>query len=125
MTNQYFQRKYIVGGIILLTGAVLISRLFYLQVINSSYKSSAENNSKREVIQYPARGLMYDRNGELLVSNQAAYDVMLTPGQMAVFDTLSFCRILGISIPEVSIEIRKAKEYSKFAPSVFYEAGTW
>jgi penicillin-binding protein 2 len=119
MTNQYFQRKYIVGGIILLTGAVLISRLFYLQVINSSYKSSAENNSKREVIQYPARGLMYDRNGELLVSNQAAYDVMLTPGQMAVFDTLSFCRILGISIPEVSIEIRKAKEYSKFAPSVF------
>jgi penicillin-binding protein 2 len=119
MTNQYFQRKYIVGGIILLTGAVLISRLFYLQVINSSYKSSAENNSKREVIQYPARGLMYDRNGELLVSNQAAYDVMLTPGQMAVFDTLSFCRILGISIPEGSIEIRKAKEYSKFAPSVF------
>jgi len=119
MTNLYIQRKFTVGGIILLTGIILIFRLFYLQVINSSYKSSAENNSKREVIQYPARGLMYDRNGELLVSNQAAYDVMLTPGQLSTFDTLSFCRILGMNIADVRTEIKKAKTYSRFAPSVF------
>jgi len=119
MINQYSQRKYIIGGIILLTGFVFITRMFYLQVINSSYKSSAENNSKREVIQYPARGLMYDRNGELLVSNQAAYDVMLTPGQLSAFDTLSFCGILGITLSDVRSEIKKAKEYSRFAPSVF------
>jgi penicillin-binding protein 2 len=119
MTNQYIQRKYIIGGIIVVTGFILIIRLFYLQVINSSYKSSAENNSKREVIQYPARGLMYDRNGELLVSNQAAYDIMLTPGQLVPFDTLSFCNIIGLSLPEVRTEIKKAKDYSRFAPSVF------
>jgi len=119
MTNLYFQRKYVVGGIIILTGIILIFRLFYLQVINSSYKSSAENNSKREVIQYPARGLMYDRNGQLLVSNQAAYDVMLTPGQLSAFDTLSFCRILGMSLTDVRTEIKKARIYSRFAPSVF------
>jgi penicillin-binding protein 2 len=119
MTNQYVQRKYIVGSIILLTGIILVIRLFYLQVINSSYKSSAENNSKREVIQYPARGLIYDRNGVLLVSNQAAYDVMVTPGQLVAFDTLAFCRILGLSVTDVRSELKKAKEYSKFAPSVF------
>ncbi len=119
MTNLYIQRKYIVGGIIFLAGFILILRLFYLQVINSSYKSSAENNSKREVIQYPARGLMYDRNGVLLVSNQAAYDVMLTPGQMAAFDTVTFCKILRLSIVDVRAEIKKAKLYSRFAPSVF------
>jgi penicillin-binding protein 2 len=119
MTNLYSQRKVVVGGIVILTGIILVLRLFYLQVINSSYKSSAENNSKREVIQYPARGLMYDRNGELLVSNQAAYDVMLTPGQLLAFDTLSFCRTLGISLPDVRMGIKLAREYSRFAPSVF------
>jgi penicillin-binding protein 2 len=119
MITQYSQRKLIIGGIILLTGIILIIRLFYLQVINSSYKLSAENNSKREVIQYPARGLMFDRSGELLVSNQAAYDVMLTPGQLSAFDTLSLCEILGMSIADVRSEIKKAKEYSRFAPSVF------
>ncbi|MCB9013310.1 MAG: penicillin-binding protein 2 [Bacteroidales bacterium] len=119
MINQYFQRKYIIGGIILLAGLVLLFRLFYLQVVNSSYKLSAENNSKREVIQYPARGLMYDRNGTLLVSNQAAYDVMLTPGQLDAFDTISFIKILGISLADVRSGIKKAKEYSSFAPSVF------
>jgi len=119
MTNQYFQRKYVIGGIIVVTGFILIVRLFYLQVINSSYKLSAENNSKREVIQYPARGLMYDRNGELLVSNQAAYDVMLTPGQLSAFDSSSFCEILGLSLPELREGIKKATEYSRFAPTVF------
>ncbi len=119
MINQYSQRKYIIGGLILLTGLILILRLFYLQVINSTYKLSAENNSKREVIQYPARGLMYDRNGVLLVSNQAAYDVMLTPGQLSRFDTLSFCKLLGISVNDVATGIKKARDYSRFAPTVF------
>ncbi len=119
MINQYSQRKYIIGGLILLTGLILILRLFYLQVINSTYKLSAENNSKREVIQYPARGLMYDRNGVLLVSNQAAYDVMLTPGQLSRFDTLSFSKLLGISVSDVATGIKKARDYSRFAPTVF------
>ena len=119
MITQYSQRKYIIGGIILLTGFILVVRLFYLQVINPSYKLSAENNSKREVIQYPARGLMYDRNGVMLVSNQAAYDVMLTPGQLSAFDTVSLCKILGIQVDEVRTGIIKAKQYSSFAPTVF------
>jgi len=112
-------RENVIGFFVVFVGVIFMTRLFYLQVINSSYKSSAENNSKREVIQYPARGLMYDRNGELLVSNQAAYDVMLTPGQLAAFDTLSFCNILGMQLADVRTEIKKAKTYSRFAPSVF------
>jgi penicillin-binding protein 2 len=121
MNNQYSQRKLIIGGIILLAGFVLIFRLFYLQVINSSYKLSAENNSKREVIQYPARGLLYDRNGELLVSNQAAYDVLVTPAQLSYFDTLALCNILGMPLNEVRSAIKKAIDYSRFAPSVFFK----
>lgn len=119
MISHYSRRKFVIGGIIILAGTILIFRLLYLQTINSSYKLSAENNSKREVIQYPARGLIFDRNGELLVSNQAAYDVMVTPGQLSAFDTLSFSGILGISVTDVRSGIQKAKEYSRFAPSVF------
>ena len=117
--NQFSQRKYVVGGIILLVSLVLITKIFYLQVLNSSYKLSAENNSKREEIQYPSRGLIYDRGGALLVSNQTAYDIMVTPGLLSPFDTVSLCSILGISKEEFNTRLETALNYSRFAASVF------
>ena len=61
-------------GIIAIT---FIARLFILQVVDPSYKYSADNNTQRKMTEYPSRGLIYDRNGKLLVSNQAVYDVMI------------------------------------------------
>ena len=81
------------GAIILLIGIIYISRLFFLQVISSDYKLSADNISQRHVTQYPSRGLIFDRNNELLVYNEAAYDLMLIPREMSAFDTLDFCKI--------------------------------
>jgi len=117
--NQYSERKYLIGVIIIITCLLLIIRLFYLQVVSSSFKLSAENNSKREEIQYPSRGLIFDRNGVLMVSNQAAYDIMINPVQMSAFDTSSLCDMLDISYAEMEEGIRKAFGYSNFAPSVF------
>ena len=119
MKNQYGERMYLVGGLVVLVAIVLIIRLFYLQIIDTSYRLSAEHNSRREVIQYPVRGLIYDRNMELIVSNQAAYDIMITPFQLIKFDTLLFCNMLGITKDFLDSGIKKASDYSRYASSVF------
>lgn len=75
---------------------VFILKLFYLQVIDESYRLSAENNSRRVVTLFPARGLFFDRDGELLVYNQAAYDLVIAPYQLQEFDTAELCTILNI-----------------------------
>jgi penicillin-binding protein 2 len=95
---------------------VMIVRLFYIQVIDSSYKISAASNVLRRQINYPARGLVYDRNHKLIVYNQAAYDVLVTPREMKAFDTLTFCRIAGVDKSELVSEIKKARSYSLYKP---------
>jgi penicillin-binding protein 2 len=117
--NPYAGRKYFIGGVILLVCIIYVIRLFFIQVVESSYKSTAESNARREEIQYPARGLIYDRNGEILVYNEAAYDLMINPSLLQEFDTLDFCRVLDISRKEVIERIRRAQDYSYFKPSVF------
>ncbi len=117
--NPYAGRKYLIGGIILLVGIIYVVRLFFIQVVESSYKSTAESNARRMEIQYPARGLIYDRNGEILVYNEAAYDLMITPSLLQEFDTLDFCRILAINRNEVIARIQKARDYSYYKPSIF------
>jgi penicillin-binding protein 2 len=94
--QQFAARRDILAGVILFSGLALIIRLFYIQVIDSSYKLSAENNSKRIELLYPARGLIYDRKGELLVYNQPAYDLMIAPYELEAFDSTELCHILNI-----------------------------
>lgn len=117
--NFYDNRRYFFIVFTILIALVFIARLFYLQVVDSSYKVSAENNSQSHVVVYPARGLIYDRNGELLVSNQAAYDLMIIPNNVSEFDTLEFCSILGITKENLEDRILKAKNYSWRVRSVF------
>lgn len=110
-------RRYVITGIIILTFLVIIIRLFHLQVIERSYRLSASNNVLRYITQYPARGLIYDRNGELLVHNKAAYDLMVIPRQVAPFDTTEFCDILGITREQLVNNLRDARRHSSFRPS--------
>jgi penicillin-binding protein 2 len=115
--DVYTKRKYLIIGIFCAAAITIVLRLFYIQVIDVSYKISANSNVLRRVINYPARGLIYDRNGKLLVFNQAAYDVLVIPKELKPFDTLSFCNTVGIEKEELVTEIKKAKLYSKFKPT--------
>lgn len=63
--NNFSNRRFIIGGIFAFAILVFLIRLFNLQIVNDQYKLSAESNSQRRVTQYAARGLIYDRNGEL------------------------------------------------------------
>jgi penicillin-binding protein 2 len=121
MRNSYEQRKFLIIGIILAVGLIFAIRLFKLQVYDSKYKLSAENNVLRYVTQYPPRGLIYDRNGDLLVYNEAAYDLLVVPGQLDEFDTAALCRLLDIEKDDFLERLSKAKAYSWYKPSVFIE----
>jgi penicillin-binding protein 2 len=107
--DQFASRRNILVIIFLVTGLVLVIRLFYIQVIDSSYKLSAENNSQRIETLYPARGLIYDRNGELMVYNQPAYDLMIAPYELRAFDSTEFCQMLNISIERLRAGIARAR----------------
>jgi penicillin-binding protein 2 len=119
MKDLYVTRKYLIIGMILLASLLLIIRLFIIQVVKDSYRLSANNNVLRYVTQYPARGLIYDRNGKLIVFNQAAYDLMVIPAQTSKMDTAEFCRTLGITPELFRKQMRAAISYQKRAPSVF------
>jgi penicillin-binding protein 2 len=99
--------------------AIYIIKLFYLQVIDTSYKQLAKNTVLRRVTIFPARGLIYDRNHNLLVENQAEYDLMVVPGQMQKIDTNLLCSLINISDSDFKINLQKAREYSKYKPSLF------
>ena len=116
----YSSRKLIIIFTISLAFVLLITKLFTIQIINHEYKLSAQNNVVREIIKYPERGWIYDRNNELLVSNQRAHDLMVVPYQInSLFDTTMFCEIFSISKKDFESKIYKAKKYSNFRPSVF------
>lgn len=114
----FSKRKYLVTAIFLAAGLIFLVKLFALQVMDSKYKVSATNNVLREIVQYPARGLVYDRNGTLMVFNKPAYDLLVTPREVVEFDTLAFCRLLEISKEDLVAGIQKAKSYSTYKPSI-------
>lgn len=119
MKDRYANRKYLIMALVVLAALTLIARLFYIQIINKTYRVSADNNALRPVTQYPARGLIYDRNGELIVYNQAAYDLLVIPVQTSAFDTARFNEILGINMKDFRGRMKSAVSYSRRAPSVF------
>lgn len=116
--NTFSNRKYVITAIFVAFGLIFIILLFRLQVRDSAYKQYATNNVLREVVQYPARGLVYDRNGKLLVFNKASYDLLITPREVEKFDTLYFCQLLEITKEELQSRIQKAKDYSRYKPSI-------
>jgi penicillin-binding protein 2 len=119
MKDRYANRKYLIMAMAIAAGVIIIIRLFLIQVIDKTYRTSAENNVLRYVTQYPARGLIYDRNGELIVYNQAAYDLLVIPAQVIAFDTARFNEILQISREEFMERLKAARKYSRYTPSVF------
>lgn len=105
--------------IFIVVGVIFVARLASLQLFGSKYKQLAEQQSLRNVTQYPARGFIYDRNGELLVHNEAVFDLMVIPRMAKELDTDYFCQALEMSREEFDERMAKARKYSTYAPSIF------
>jgi penicillin-binding protein 2 len=112
-------RKVLLPALIIIGASLLIIRVFYLQIIDDSFKLKSENNAIKIKYDYPERGYIYDRNGVLLVANQPSYDIMVIPRELNNTDTLEFCKLLNVTKEDFIRKIEKAKVYSPRLPSVF------
>lgn len=117
--NNFTNRKFIIGAIFISIGLIFLIRLINIQLINNKYKLDSDSNVLRVITQYPARGLVYDRKGVLLVYNEAAYDLMLIPRQLKEIDTNAFCILFELTKEEFIEKLTKIKKYSTYKPSVF------
>lgn len=107
------KRKYVIGAFITLVVLIYVVRLFGLQVGDDKYKESADSNAFIRRVIYPARGLVYDREGRLVVFNKPAYDVMLIPKDVGQFDTVGLCSALGITREQFDARWRDMKDPRK------------
>ena len=116
--NNYNYRKTVIYVVIILVAIVYIARLFSMQIITDEYKIKAESNSRRTQTVYPARGMMLDRNGVIMVENQPAYDLLVTPKRVKPFDTLELVNILGIELETFKKSFEKCRKFSTRRASV-------
>ena len=119
------KRKYVIGGSVVVIVLIYLIRLFTLQIMSEDYKKNADSNAFLNKTQYPSRGVMYDRNGKLLVYNQPAYDVTMVMKEVVNLDTLDLCRTLNITPEYFKRRIREMKDrrsnpgYSPYTHQVF------
>lgn len=106
--NLLSDRKYIIVGVFVFIGVIYIARLFYIQVIDDSYKLDARNQAFRYNTEFAVRGYIYDRNNKLLVYNEAAYDLMVLPKEIKNLDTADLCDLLGITKESFIRKMKKA-----------------
>ncbi len=122
--HQFENRKLVIGGIVLTIVVVYIIRLAFLQM-NKEYQNDADSNAFLNNVVFPARGVMYDRKGKVLVLNQPAYDVMVVMRDVRDLDTLDFCRTLNMTKEEFDKRMETIKDrnknpgYSSYTQQIF------
>ena len=105
-------------GLVIMAG-ILIARIFYIQIVDDRYKIDASNNSMVYDIIYPTRGVIYDRNGKIIVGNKVAYDILVTPKEVKEFDTLLLAGVLDV---EPDFIRGKMAEYRKNRRRIGYQS---
>ncbi len=100
---------------------ILLGKIFSLQVLHSGYREDAEKNATVYETIYPTRGVIYDRNGEILVGNKVAYDILVSPLEVTAFDTLELATILDV---EPDFIRNRLEEYKKKRRSIGFQSVT-
>ena len=120
------KRRFVIAGVAVAVVLVYIVRLFTLQLLSDDYKRNADSNAFLKKVEYPSRGVIYDRNGQLLVYNQPAYDIMVVMNEeKGHLDTLEFCNALGITKEFFIQRMNDIKDrnknpgYSRFTQQLF------
>ncbi|MDW3196257.1 MAG: penicillin-binding transpeptidase domain-containing protein [Cytophagales bacterium] len=115
------ERGLAIRGIIILIILILVVRLFSIQVGNEEYKLAAQNNIMQKRIEYPYRGLIHDRNGELIAYNAPIYNLIMVPRDFDKKDSLKVIQMLGLEEGEFKSQYEKCVDFSYSKPSPFEE----
>jgi penicillin-binding protein 2 len=106
---------------VIITISVLSIRLFSIQIMDTDYQEIANRNVIQKGIEYPYRGLVFDRNGKLLLYNDPVFDLMITPKNVDLSDSLLIKKLLLITQREFDQAYLKARSFSRHLPSIFYK----
>ncbi len=110
-------RKYLLSGLIILASLVFSIKLFFVQVLNNTYKQTAESNLMRRMREPAYRGCILDRAGRLLVHNVPTYDIFVVPKEVKELDTARFCVLFGVKRAYIRERLKAARRYSWIKPS--------
>ncbi|MEG0760331.1 MAG: penicillin-binding transpeptidase domain-containing protein [Chryseobacterium sp.] len=121
MNTRYLK----IFSVLVVIAVIFVARLSYLQLFTDRYALNAANTSIKTEYIIPQRGVIFDRNGKILVGNQPAYEISFTQALMKPdFDTIAFCNLMKISkqdfIKKVDL-IKKEKYFSKLTPMTFFK----
>ena len=118
-------RKEIFQIVFVLVGLIFVVKLFFVQVVNSRYAELANSNSILRQVEYPFRGLIYDRNDKLIVYNTPEYDLQVIVNDVKNFDSANFCKVFGLTQEELRARFKelkaRKKEYSPVKPMLFID----
>ncbi len=115
-------RKEILQFVFVLVGIIFLVKLFFIQVLDNRYAELADGNAILRQVEYPFRGLVFDRNKKLIVFNSPEYDLEVVVKDVKKFDSARFCSVFEISREELRArfkEMKARKEYSPFKPTLF------
>ena len=121
-------RSLILGAGQLFLLLLLILRLYYLQVYQADkYKTLADENRISTRLLVPPRGVIYDRNGEMLATNRQNFQVMIVAEQTAnVQETLdAFKKIMPLSEAEEDKVKKDLRKNRSFVPIKIKDNLSW
>lgn len=118
-------KKEVFQIIFVLVGLIFTVKLFFVQVMDNKYAELANSNSILRQVEYPFRGLIYDRNGKLIVYNTPEFDLQVIVNDIKNFDSANFCNVFGLTHEELRKKFKalkaKGKEYSPVKPMPFIQ----
>lgn len=115
-------RKEIIQVAFLVVALIFLIKLFSIQVLDDKYAQLANNNAVLEIVDYPVRGLIYDRDGKLIVYNTPEFDLQIIKNEVKTLDTVAFCEVFSMTKEELLVkfkELKLKKEYSAAKPTTF------
>ena len=123
MSAKNENRRLHIQVLFLVAFLILIGKAAQLQLLNSDIKKRADAVAVEKYTVYPSRGLIFDRNNELVVTNNPMYDLLVTYNQVnPAMDTSKFCELLDITRDYFEATLRKNwsdPRYSKSVPFTF------
>lgn len=126
LRDRYILRYQLIRGMVILAAAMLVIALAKVQLFNPKYSTRASSITLNQNFIYPSRGLLYDRNGKLLVINYPTYDLYMTYHAVSPeMDTSLFCSLLHIDRERFGNAMQKdwkSGKYSKSVPFIFMKS---
>ena len=96
----------------------MLGRVFYLQIIQyDTYSVLGEENSIRQEYVSPSRGLIFDRNGMLLVDNEPIFTITVTPSKFDRDNIPLLANLMNVSDSVITERVNEAQRYSWYRNS--------